>query len=294
MTEYGPWTGKEQIKLAKSFNNNWKNHSTVHPIVAPHETSTVSPKDLKELSNYALENNLITHIHLAQTQKEMDYIKANYDTSPIKHAYNLGILNEKVIAAHCNVVEDGDLELLAESKAFPIFCPTTHGIAGKPMNTNFLSELNVDWGIGTDCSGGNDDYDMLEEMRTALVLNNSVAKKAFIKPKEIFRKASEENIKRISGGNFSGNLSKNQKADFITIAIDSPRMQPLHDVVNNIVMCASSSEIKDVFIDGVCILKDSKFQLIDEQKVFEEGLEAFNKLFTKTGFDKKIDNGDFS
>ena len=294
MTEYGPWTGKEQIKLAKSFNSNWKNHSTVHPIVAPHETSTVSPKELKELSNYALENNLLTHIHLAQTQKEMDYIKSNYDTSPIKHAFNLGILNEKVIAAHCNVVEDGDLELLAESKAFPIFCPTTHGIAGKPMNTNFLSELNVDWGIGTDCSGGNDDYDMLEEMRTALVLNNSVAKKDFIKPKEIFRKASEENIKRISGGNFSGNLSKNQKADFITISINSPRMQPMHDVVNNIVMCASSNEIKDVFIDGECILKDSKFQLIDEQKVFEEGLEALNKLFTKTGFDKKIDNGDFS
>ena len=45
-----------------------------------------------------------------------------------------------------------------------------------------------------------DDDDMLEEMRTALVLNNSVAKKDFIKPKEIFRKASEENIKRISGG----------------------------------------------------------------------------------------------
>ena len=127
----------------------------------------------------------------------MDFIKANYNTSPIKHAFNLQILNEQVIAAHCNVVEDGDLELLAESGAFPIFCPTTHGIGGKPMNTNYLSKLNVDWGIGTDCSGGNDDYDMFEEMRTALVLNNSVAKDNFIKPKDIFRKASEENISKI-------------------------------------------------------------------------------------------------
>ena len=56
----------------------------------------------------------------------------------------------------------------------------------------------------------------------------------------------------------------------------------------------NANKQKDVFIDGKCILKDSKFQLIDEQKVFEEGLEALNKLFTKTGFDKKIDNGDFS
>ena len=294
MTEYGPWTGEEQITLAKSFNKNWANSKTVHPVVAPHETSTVSPEVLKELNSYARENNLLTHIHLAQTQKEMDFIKANYNTSPIKHAFNLQILNEQVIAAHCNVVEDGDLELLAESGAFPIFCPTTHGIGGKPMNTNYLSKLNVDWGIGTDCSGGNDDYDMFEEMRTALVLNNSVAKDNFIKPKDIFRKASEENISRISGGIFSGTLSKNQKADFITISTNTPRMQPLHDVINNIVMCASSKEVKDVYIDGECIVKDSKFQNIDEEIILEEGINAINTLFTKTGFDKKILDGDFS
>ena len=294
MTEYGPWTGEEQITLAKSFNKNWANSKTVHPVVAPHETSTVSPKVLKELNSYARENNLLTHIHLAQTQKEMDFIRANYNTSPIKHAYNLQILNEQVIAAHCNVVEDGDLDLLAESGAFPIFCPTTHGIGGKPMNTNYLSKLNVDWGIGTDCSGGNDDYDMFEEMRTALVLNNSVAKDNFIKPKDIFRKASEENISRISGGIFSGTLSKNQKADFITISTNTPRMQPLHDVINNIVMCASSKEVKDVYIDGECIVKDSKFQNIDEEIILEEGTNAINTLFTKTGFDKKIFDGDFS
>ena len=294
MTEYGPWTGEEQITLAKSFNKNWANSKTVHPVVAPHETSTVSPKALKELNSYARENNLLTHIHLAQTQKEMDFIRANYNTSPIKHAYNLQILNEQVIAAHCNVVEDGDLDLLAESGAFPIFCPTTHGIGGKPMNTNYLSKLNVDWGIGTDCSGGNDDYDMFEEMRTALVLNNSVAKDNFIKPKDIFRKASEENISRISGGVFSGTLSKNQKADFITVSINTPRMQPLHDVINNIVMCASSKEVKDVYIEGECIVKDSKFQNIDEEIILEEGINAINTLFTKTGFDKKILDGDFS
>ena len=294
MTEYGPWTGEEQITLAKSFNQNWLNSKTVHPVVAPHETSTVSPKVLKELNSYARENNLPTHIHLAQTQKEMDFIRTNYNTSPIKHAYNLEILNEQVIAAHCNVVEDGDLELLAESGAFPIFCPTTHGIGGKPMNTNYLSKLNVDWGIGTDCSGGNDDYDMLEEMRTALVLNNSVAQDDFIKPKDIFRKASEVNITRISGGVFSGTLSKNQKADFITISINTPKMQPLHDVINNIVMCASSKEVKDVYVDGDCIVKDSKFQLIDEKSILEDGMKALDILFSKTGFDKKIINGEFS
>ena len=135
---------------------------------------------------------------------------------------------------------------------------------------------------------------MFDEMRTALVLNNSVAQDNFIKPKDIFRKASEENISRISGGVFSGTLSKNQKADFITVSINTPRMQPLHDVINNIVMCASSKEVKDVYIEGECIVKDSKFQNIDEEIILEEGINAINTLFTKTGFDKKILDGDFS
>ena len=87
---------------------------------------------------------------------------------------------------------------------------------------------------------------------------------------------------------------KNQKADFITISTNTPRMQPLHDVINNIVMCASSKEVKDVYIDGECIVKDSKFQNIDEEIILEEGTNAINNLFTKTGFDKKIFDGDFS
>ena len=45
------WSTVEVV--CSSPNNNWKNSKTVHPIVAPHETSTVSPKVLKELSNYA-------------------------------------------------------------------------------------------------------------------------------------------------------------------------------------------------------------------------------------------------
>ena len=78
---------------------------------------------------------------------------------------------------------------------------------------------------------------------------------------------------------FSGKLSKNQKADFITVLINTPRMLPLHDVVNNIVMCASSKEINDVYIDGKCVLKNSEFQQIDQQAVLDDGMNALDKIF---------------
>ena len=58
-------------------------------------------------------------------------------------------------------------------------------------------------------------------------------------------------------------------------------------------MCASSKEINDVYIDGKCVLKNSEFQQIDEPVVLEDGVNALDKIFVKTGFDKKISEGDF-
>ena len=55
MTEYGPWVGKEEINKAKEFIIDWQESSIVHPIVAPHETSTVSPEILVDLYEYAQE-----------------------------------------------------------------------------------------------------------------------------------------------------------------------------------------------------------------------------------------------
>ena len=54
------------------------------------------------------------------------------------------------------------------------------------MNTNFLTKNKTEWGIGTDCSGGNDDYDMLEEMRAAILINNTHSDGNHRSTKEIF------------------------------------------------------------------------------------------------------------
>ena len=293
MTEYGPWVGKEEINKAKEFIIDWQESSIVHPIIAPHETSTVSPEILVELYEYAQEYSTAIHIHLAQTQKEMDFIKEKFETSPIKHASNLGILDKNVIAAHCKVVEEGDLEILSESNCFPIFCPTTHGLSGKPMNTNFLTKNKTEWGIGTDCSGGNDDYDMLEEMRAAILINNTHSDGNLITPKEIFDISTRLNISRISLNSLKGTLTEGQPADFISIDINNSRMQPLHDIINNIVMCASSKEIKDVFVNGNAVLRNDELVNIDEEKLIYEGKKTVDRIFNETGFTKRIQSGDF-
>ena len=68
--------------------------------------------------------------------------------------------------------------------------------------------MKTEWGIGTDCSGGNDDYDMLEEMRAAILINNTHSDGNLITPKEVFDISTRLNISRISLNSLKGTLDR--------------------------------------------------------------------------------------
>ena len=68
-------------------------------------------------------------------------------------------------------------------------------------------------------------------------------------------------------------------ADFIVVDIKNERMQPIFDVVNNLVMSATSSQVRHVFINGEEVINNYNFSKIDSEKIHNEGLEVIDKLF---------------
>ena len=294
MTEYGPWLGDEQISMAESFIKNFIHEPLIHPTLAPHATDTTNPKILMYLKDIAESNNLPIHIHLSQTKIEYDYTKKNFGLSPIKHAKKIGFLDKNVIAAHCNVVEDGDIDILVQSGAYPIFCPSTHALGGKLMDTNKIINLDGVWGIGTDCSGGNDDYEMIEESRIALYINNSKNLDTKMSPKQIFDISTNQNFQKLNLNSDMSPMEVGSYADFISIDLSNEKMQPLHDLVNNVVLSASAREVNDVIIDGKEIIRDKEFLNADKYKIINEANEVLDRLLIKSNFRERIKDGEFS
>ena len=105
--------------------------------------------------------------------------------------------------------------------------------------------------------------------------------------------STSENIKRLTKNQYTGTLNKGELADFIAIDINNERMQPLFDVVNNLVMSATSSQVRYVFINGEEIIGNFNFSKIDSEKILNEGIEIIDKLFNKSGFKQKIEDGEF-
>ena len=70
-------------------------------------------------------------------------------------------------------------------------------------------------------------------------------------------------------------------------------MQPLHDLVNNIVLSSSSREVNDVIINGDEIIRNKIFINIDKDKIIYEANVVLDKLLNKSNFTERINNGEF-
>jgi cytosine/adenosine deaminase-related metal-dependent hydrolase len=152
-----------------------------------HSVYSVCDPAMQCASHWARENHLPVAVHLAESPGEIemmmngcgtlidllnevsaenDFTFNGRDHSPIRRVADAGLLNENTLAIHCNLPQDGDLELLAESGAVVVFCPRSHAYFGYPAYP--LEEYmrhRIRLALGTDSLASNDSLSMLDELR---------------------------------------------------------------------------------------------------------------------------------
>src|SRR5262249_43674675 len=120
----------QNVAYAKRFVERWRGHPRIVPALAPHATYNVGPelyrtllapttrytsgpdpdRTLKALADTP-DDPLVTHP--AETKDEDRDIRARYGRSPVRHLAELGLLGERLVAAHCVWVDREEIELLA-------------------------------------------------------------------------------------------------------------------------------------------------------------------------------------
>ena len=64
------------------------------------------------------------------------------------------------------------------------------------------------------------------------------------------------------------------KADFIALDISVPQMQPVHNIVSQLVYAASGAEVRLTVVNGRELYRDGKFTTCDYAALLEEIQEA--------------------
>ena len=122
------------------------------------------------------------------------------------------MLDSLTLPVHLINVDDKDIEIIAKTKAKPIFCPRSNFNLHKklPDIPRFLKH-GIKPALGTDSLASTDSINMFDEM---LYLANQFPQ---IAPSDILAMATINGADALGFGEMVGTLEKGKKADFIYI-----------------------------------------------------------------------------
>ena len=249
--------------------------------VAPHAPYTVSPENLVRGKELADRLGLLLTTHIAETQDEVRIVRERYECTPVEHLDGLGLLDARTIGAHCVHLTDGDIETLARRGVTVSHNPQSNmKISSGVAPIERLRAAGARVAIGTDGTCSNNDLDLFEELRTAAFLQKSATGDPLALPAyEALRMATVYGARAMGRAEGElGVLRVGALADLIVIDLRKPHLQPIHNVVSNLVYCGKAADVETVVVDGRVVVDDRRIAGLDLEALYEAAARSVARI----------------
>ena len=243
--------------------------------LAPHAVYSCSGGLLKEVAAEARKRDIPLHIHIAETQREQTECLAATGKRVIPYLKDLGVLDGKVFAAHMIHLEEDEFRIAKEKDVRVVHCPQSNmklasGVFPYPSYRN----RGITVGLGTDGPASNNDLDLLEEMRTASLLQkvttmDSTALGAY----EALAMATSEGSKALFMEDQIGTLEPGKKADITIVSLWRPHFYPRNDqnrLLSHLAFAAKNGDVHTVIVNGKVRVSAGKCVDLDESRIYHE------------------------
>lgn len=276
---------EDSLAYARDFITRWKGHPLIIPSVAPHAPYTCTSEILKATSLLAQEFDVPLHTHLSETALEVENMRKETGMPVIPYIKKQGLLEAKVLAAHCVHIDPGEIRTLAHAKAGVSHNPSSNlklGSGVAPVAKMLEAGLNV--GIGTDGPASNNDMDMFEEIRLCAFLAKGFSgDPTSIPAATALSMATRLGANALHMGHLTGSLEPGKKADLILIDIDkihnSPRFKREPDnAYASIVYAAKSTDVTDVMVNGNWIVRNHKLLPLNQKNLIQEAKQYSKRI----------------
>ena len=251
--------------------------------VAPHSPYTVSPRNLERGKDLADRYGLHLTTHIAETQDEMRIVRERYGCTPVEHLDTLGLLDRRCIGAHCVHVGASDIGILASRGVTVSHNPQSNmKISSGVAPVEALRRAGALVTVATDGTCSNNDLDLWEELRTATFLQKSATGDPTALPAwEALRMATVNGARAMGYADGDlGVLREGALADLIVVDLQKPHLQPLHDVVSNLVYCGKAADVETVVVDGRIVVEERRVVGVDLPDLYGRVAAAVRRITT--------------
>ena len=271
----------DNVELYKNFHGAANGRVTI--MFGPHAIYTCPPDFLRKVANEAGKLGAEIHMHMNETQTEINDCLKNYGKRPFEVVNETGLFDNGTLAAHCVWLSDEEIEIINRKKIRVAHNPGSNmklasGVCPVPK----LLDKKITVALGTDGTASNNNLDMLEEIRLAALLAKVDTLDPLVVPAaQAIQMATEFGAKALGLQNV-GRLAEGCKADIVLWNMRGVDWQPNYNPASLLAYSANSSAADTVIVDGKILMQGRQLKTLDEEQIITEFTACVNRLTGKS------------
>ncbi len=250
-------------------------------ILGIHAEYTCSKELLEKASELVHKYKAPFWAHISETESEVNECRQRYGMSPIEFFDSLGLFDYGGGGYHVVWTDDKDLEILKNRGLYVVTNPgsNTKLASGIAPITDYV-ERGIPVAIGTDGPASNNCLDMFREMFLVTGLQKLRNMDASsMDAAEVLRMATVNGALAM-GLNDADVLAEGKLADIIMLDLTQPNMQPINNIVKNIVYSGSKANVLMTMIGGIIRYNRGEFNIgAEPSDIYEKAKEISARLY---------------
>jgi 5-methylthioadenosine/S-adenosylhomocysteine deaminase len=274
---------KESKRLAEKWNG--KGDGRIRFGISPGLPPWGTNELLHRVRDLATKLKLPLSVHTSETQREVEESKKMYGVRPVELMNSLGFLGPDVLCIHCVWLSDREIRILAATDTKVSHNPTSNMyLASGPSPIHRLREAGVTVSLGLDGAASNNNQDMVELMKMAVLLN----KVSTLDPTSMTAEAAIE-MATINGARAlgiekeTGSIQKGKKADIAIANLKNLATTPINRPYSQLIYCANGSIIDTTIANGKILMENRRILGMDEEEVIRRTQKTADGVVQRSG-----------
>ncbi len=239
---------------------------------------------LRDVAAAAAQHDLLVHTHGAEQTAEVELVRQRCGKGNVRHLADVDLLGPRLRLAHAVHPDPGEPELLAETGAHVLHCPSSNLKLGSGIApiVRYLG-LGIPVSLGADGAACNNNLDALREARLAALLQKASAGPAALPAREALRMMARAGAAALGLERALGSIEPGKRADLVEIALDGPHVEPCGDVASRVIYAADRSDIVRVWFDGTIVVERGVPTWCDPAAIVADARAQRDRLFSRAG-----------
>jgi 5-methylthioadenosine/S-adenosylhomocysteine deaminase len=243
---------------------------------------------LQAISRLAREWGVGVHIHLGETQPEVQMSLDEFGVRPARWLADLGVLGEHWQLVHCVWLDEEEQDLIARAGSTIVHCPVSNMYlaSGVPQVIAWRRH-GIPTALATDGPGSNNSQDILEVLKVSACLQKVDQLDATaLLPRDVLEMGLWGGARAMGLSGQIGRLAPGALADVILVDLCRVHISPVHSAASALVYNANGNDVDTVIVGGQALVRGGRLTTIDEIGLIADCQRAAEKMCARAGIER--------